>query len=91
MGILRDGAIELQEAVKDGEYLVFAAASSGELVLMKHTLLWPVLLAAAVMVLGVIGWQMTRKKGKSRGKTEQVPEAGSQAGSAGGPSRKLSK
>lgn len=91
VGILRDGAIELQEAVKDGEYLVFAAASSGELVLMKHTLLWPVLLAAAVTVLGVIGWQMTRKKGKSRGKTEQVPEAGSQAGSAGGPSRKLSK
>lgn len=74
VGILRDGAIELSEAVKDGDYLVFSAPSSGEIVLMKHSLPWQYLLAAAGMVIAVGGWQMAVRNGKNQKKKKGEEE-----------------
>ena len=71
MGILRDGAIEPVEAVKDGDYLVFQAASGGEIVVMQRSLPWRYLLAAAGVAVMAAGWQMTRKKGKKQEQKEQ--------------------
>ncbi len=71
VGILRDGAIEPVEAVKDGDYLVFQAASVGEIVVMRRSLPWRYLLAAAGVAVMAAGWQMTRKKGKKQEQKEQ--------------------
>ncbi len=62
VGVVKDGGIEIMDSVRDGDYLIFEAGSSGELVLMKKRPAWEVaILAALLLAAGIWGVQKKRK------------------------------
>ncbi len=67
-GVIREGKIEKIEAVKDGEYLIFEAGTSGELVLIKSNRNWLVCFAVVLTagILIIIGKKATGKRLKAK-------------------------
>lgn len=61
VGVVKDGRIETIDAVRDGDYLIFEAGPSGELVLMKKSPAWGVMVFA-VLLLGAGIWGIQKKK-----------------------------
>ena len=51
-GIVRDGAVEVLDVVKDGEYLIFEAGVSGDIVLMKSKPGWMIFMILGVLAVG---------------------------------------
>ena len=66
--MIREGKIEKIEAVKDGEYLIFEAGTSGELVLIKSNRNWLVCFAVVLTagILIIIGKKATGKRLKAK-------------------------
>lgn len=66
VGIVQDGQIVKVDSVRDGEYLIFEASSSGELVLLKSNPIWGFVAAgaAAAAVLVIV----LKKRRKPAGK-----------------------
>lgn len=61
VGVVKDGRIETIDAVRDGDYLIFEAGSSGELVLMKKGPAWRVMVFAVLLLVAGI-WGIQKKK-----------------------------
>lgn len=75
VGIVKDGAVEMADAVRDGEYLIFEAETSGQIVLLKAFPVWAILLAAAAIlaVTGIVTGKGKLNKGKTK-KEKADPE-----------------
>lgn len=54
VGIVKNGAVERVEAVRDGDYLIFDAGTSGQIVLLKSFPVFGIAIAA-VLVLAALG------------------------------------
>lgn len=61
--IVRDGYLEIVDAVRDGDYLEFEADAMGTIVLLRRSLAWPA--AGVLLLVGVM--LMIWKKRKGRG------------------------
>lgn len=64
-GIVRDGTVEVLNVVKDGEYLIFEAGVSGDIVLMKSKPGWMIFVIVGVIaasVAAVTAGTMKKKK-----------------------------
>lgn len=54
IGIVRDGTVELLDGLKDGDYLIFEAGISGEIVLLKTRRQWMVFAGAGVLAVAAV-------------------------------------
>lgn len=60
VGIVRDGFIEIPDAVRDGDYLEFEADALGEIVLLGRSYKWLLAVGAALLI--GAGWAVASKR-----------------------------